>query len=223
MPDGAMHEAAVRSDPAAIAEFAGAMFRHADPAGFVAARSFYDDEKNGLPFQVLAVAVREAKPFAPRLVGTNDGLDRARTEVLRGALVETILPRASGECKAASPSEPARCAGPFRRLRIRLLRGNLLRRIGRLLEKAEGGRGRGQEAELASGAGHLLACSAPARSLAKRPRRIRSAISVRSYSATAPRICRSRRSCGSSLIGRSRNSAAQPARAHSSRRTIWCT
>ena len=106
-------------------------------------------------------ARQRLKPFVPRLVGTNDGLDRARAEVLRRALVETILPRASGECEAAPPGGPARRrAGPFRRLRIRLLRGSLLRRIGRLLEEAEAGRGRGQEAELASAAGHLIASCA---------------------------------------------------------------
>ena len=55
-------------------------------------------------------ARQRLKPFAPRLVGTNDGLDRARAEVLRRALVETILPRASGECQAASPGGPARRA-----------------------------------------------------------------------------------------------------------------
>jgi hypothetical protein len=105
-------------------------------------------------------ARQRLKPFVPRLVGTNDGLDRGRAEVLRRVLVETILPGASGECQAASPGEPARPAGPFRRLRIRLLRGSLLRRIGRLLDEAEGGRGRGQEAELASAAGRLLAMCA---------------------------------------------------------------
>jgi hypothetical protein len=104
-------------------------------------------------------ARQRLKPFAPRFIGTNDGLDRARAEVLRRALVETILPRASGERQASSPAGgPARRrAGPVRRLRIRLLRGALLRRIGRLLEEAEAGRGRGQEAELASAAGDLLA------------------------------------------------------------------
>src|SRR5215218_11449001 len=53
-------------------------------------------------------ARQRLKPFAPRLVGTNDGLDRARAEVLRRVLVETILPGASGECQAAPPGEPAR-------------------------------------------------------------------------------------------------------------------
>ncbi len=96
------------------------------------------------------------KPFAPRLIGTNDGLDRARAEVLRRALAEVVLLRASGECQTSSPTEPAWRTGPFRRLWIRLLRGKWLRHIGRLLDEAEGGRGRGQEAELASAAGHLL-------------------------------------------------------------------
>jgi hypothetical protein len=105
-------------------------------------------------------ARQRLKPFVPRLVGTNDGLDRARAEVLRQVLAEVLVPRASGECQAASPGEPARPAGPFRRLRIRLLRGSLLCRIGRLLDDAERGRGRGQEAELASAAGHLLAMCA---------------------------------------------------------------
>jgi hypothetical protein len=119
-------------------------------------RNFVIPVNDGMPRE----ARQRLKPFAPRLVGTNDGLDRVRAEVLRRALVETILPRASGCCQASSPAEPAWRAGLFGRLRVRLLRGNLLRRIGRLLEKAEGGLGRGQEAELASGAGHLLASCA---------------------------------------------------------------
>lgn len=99
------------------------------------------------------------KPFAPRLVGTNDGLDRVRAEVLRRVLVPTILPAASGERRASPPDGgPAwRRAGPIRRLRTRLLRGALLRRVDQLLKEAEGGRGRGQEAELAGAAGDLLA------------------------------------------------------------------
>ena len=120
-------------------------------------RDFAIPVNDGMPREVR----QRLKPFAPRLVGTNDGLDRARAEVLRRVLVEVVLPRASGGCQAASPGGPARWrAGLFRRLRIRLLRGNLLRQVGRLLEEAEGGRGRGQEAELASAAGHLLALSA---------------------------------------------------------------
>jgi hypothetical protein len=50
----------------------------------------------------LAISVNDAmpgdvrqrlKPFAVRMIGTNDGHDRARAEVLRQALVAEILPR----------------------------------------------------------------------------------------------------------------------------------
>ena len=58
----------------------------------------------------------------------------------------------------------------------------------------------------------------PARNLAWRPRRMRSAMSVRSYSATAPRICVTRCSCGSSFPGRSINTTLIPCRSSSSRR-----
>jgi hypothetical protein len=102
-------------------------------------------------------ARQRLKPFAPRLIGTNDGLDRARAEVLRRAMAEVVLPQASGERPAAAPGGPAsRLSGALRRLRIRLLRAALLRHIGRLLDEAEAGRGRGQEAELASATGHLI-------------------------------------------------------------------
>ena len=102
-------------------------------------------------------ARQRLKPFAPRLVGTNDGLDRARAEALRRVLVGVVLPRASGDRHAPPPGGPAsRRAGPLRRLRVRLLRGDLLRHIGRLLEEAEWGHGRGREAELAGAAGRLL-------------------------------------------------------------------
>jgi hypothetical protein len=104
------------------------------------------------------------KPFAPRLLGTNDGLDRARAEVLRRVLVETVLPRASGEHQASPPAggPASRCAGPFRRVRVRLLRGALLRHIVRLLQEAEmdGGRPGQEGAELAGAAGDLFALCA---------------------------------------------------------------
>jgi hypothetical protein len=53
---------------------------------------------------------------------------------------------------------------------------------------------------------HPVAIGSPACSLRRRPRRMRSAIRLRSYSATAPRICSRSWSCGSWLMGRSRNS-----------------
>src|SRR3954464_15922454 len=37
-------------------------------------------------------ARQRLKPFAPRIIGTDDGLDGARAEVLRRALAEGILP-----------------------------------------------------------------------------------------------------------------------------------
>jgi hypothetical protein len=135
-----------------VAHLAGEGHTHRPRCASPLVRDFVTPVNDHMPRE----ARQRLNPFAPRLIGTNDGLDRARAEVLRRALAETILPRASGECKAASRGEPARPAGPFRRLRNRLLRGNLLRRIRRLLEEAEGGRGRGHEAELANAAGQLL-------------------------------------------------------------------
>ena len=80
---------------------------------------------------------------------------------------------------------------------------------------ADARRGRSGSSRYPNG-GVVHGSSVPARSLACRPRRIRSVISVRSYSATAPRICSSSWSRGSELIGRSRNSTWQPRAASSS-------
>jgi hypothetical protein len=58
-------------------------------------------------------AVRQRlKPFAPRIVGTQDGEDRARAALLRQALSEQILPRLSG----AHAAVPRGLAGPMLRL-----------------------------------------------------------------------------------------------------------
>lgn len=56
-------------------------------------------------------AIRQRlKPFAPRILGTQDGQDGLRAELLRRALAEEILPRLGGRA-----SQPARrFAGPFR-------------------------------------------------------------------------------------------------------------
>ena len=81
---------------------------------------------------------------------------------------------------------------------------------------ADARRGRSGSSRYPNG-GVVHGSSVPARSRACRPRRIRSVISVRSYSATAPRICSSSSwSRGSALIGRSRNSTWQPRAASSS-------
>ncbi len=58
-------------------------------------------------------AVRQRlKPFAPRILGTADGMDAQRAELLRRALAEEILPKLDGR-----PPQPARrFAGPLWRL-----------------------------------------------------------------------------------------------------------
>ena len=58
-------------------------------------------------------AVRQRlKPFAPRILGTQDGQDAARAELLRRALAEEILPRLGGR----QPQPARRFAGPLWRL-----------------------------------------------------------------------------------------------------------
>jgi hypothetical protein len=59
-------------------------------------------------------ARQRLKLFAPRIIGTNDGLDRVRAEVLRQALAEEILAKAPGQC-LTGPAAPAK--GRFVRLR----------------------------------------------------------------------------------------------------------
>jgi len=54
------------------------------------------------------------KPFAPRIIGTNDGLDGVRAQVLRQALVAQILRRAPGQY-LTEPTAPAR--GVFLKIR----------------------------------------------------------------------------------------------------------
>jgi hypothetical protein len=51
------------------------------------------------------------KPFAARIVGTNDGCDRARVEVLRQSLLTEILPRIRRDMAAGLCAE--RCRAPL--------------------------------------------------------------------------------------------------------------
>src|SRR5215218_969855 len=61
-------------------------------------------------------ARQRLKPFAPRIIGTNDGFDSVRAEVLRHAVSEGILVKALGQC-LTEPAAPARGRLPlFRRL-----------------------------------------------------------------------------------------------------------
>ena len=73
-------------------------------------------------------ARQRLKPFAPRIIGTNDGFNSVRAAVLRHALAEGILARAPDECLTGSAAAPAR--GRFSRLR----------RLWRWLRKDEQGR-----------------------------------------------------------------------------------
>lgn len=58
-------------------------------------------------------AVRQRlKPFAPRILGTQDGLDASRAELLRMALAEEILPKLGGR----NPPPSRRFAGPLWRV-----------------------------------------------------------------------------------------------------------
>ncbi|MBX6740876.1 MAG: hypothetical protein IRY87_02355 [Acetobacteraceae bacterium] len=102
------------------------------------------------------------KPFAPRIIGTNDGLDRVRAEILRRALTEEILPRVSERYRTPVGS---RQMGVFGRLWIRLRRSEFERRIGRMLEQAASGNMRpGFEVQMASDAGRMIGlCARDAR------------------------------------------------------------
>ena len=99
------------------------------------------------------------KPFAPCIVGTNDGLDEARVEILRRALVEEILPRLS-RFPASAGATPGR-AGPIAFLWFHMLH----RRIDQLLNQGESRRRRpGHAVQMASAAGSLLGfCARDAR------------------------------------------------------------
>ena len=71
-------------------------------------------------------ARQRLKPFAPRIIGTSDGFDQVRAEILRHALAEGSLAKASGRCR----TEPAPPQGRLSRLR----------RLWRWLRKDEQGR-----------------------------------------------------------------------------------
>jgi hypothetical protein len=92
--------------------------------------------------QAFAVAVNDhmpraarqrLKPFAPRIIGTDDGLDRLRAAVLRRALAEEIPPEAPAGHRPAGHGAPAK--GGFAKLR-RLWRWLRKDERGRLLDRA---------------------------------------------------------------------------------------
>jgi hypothetical protein len=91
--------------------------------------------------QAFAVAINDLmpraarqrlKPFAPRIIGTNDGLDRLRVAVLRQALAEEIPPETPGQ-QLTDRTAPA--MGRFAKLR-RLWRWLRKDERGRLFDRA---------------------------------------------------------------------------------------
>lgn len=58
------------------------------------------------------------KPFAPRILGTNDGLDRQRLDLLRRAATEELLPLAGA---TPCPASPAPASGLMGWIRARLM------------------------------------------------------------------------------------------------------
>ena len=61
-------------------------------------------------------ARQRLKPFAPRIIGTDDGLDGVRAAVLVQAMAESVLPGASGQdrARAAAPRRDVRTRAPGR-------------------------------------------------------------------------------------------------------------
>jgi hypothetical protein len=101
------------------------------------------------------------KPFAARILGTNDGRDRDRAEVLRQVLAEEILPRVRRDWGPGRVAE--RCRVPLEFLFAGVVefagteeRGSRLR-VEALLLQLEHGMPRGYEASVGSTAGQLLA------------------------------------------------------------------
>ena len=101
---------------------------------------------------------RHLKPFAPLIIGTNDGLDETRAEVLRKALADEILPRIQREHR--DPQSTRRRGGVLRRAWAGLFEGNLRRRIVDLLDEAAWGHRPGLGIELAHAAGQLISLCA---------------------------------------------------------------
>ncbi len=48
---------------------------------------------------------QELKPFAPRIIGTNDGHDRARARILYRAIMEEVIPKASVDAGRAEEDD----------------------------------------------------------------------------------------------------------------------
>src|SRR4051812_3536402 len=91
----------------------------------------------GMPLNdIMPHGVRQRlKPFAPRILGTNDGCDRPRAEVLRRALAGEILPRIRGDFGVA---QAAGRGGSSAEYLCIVVRRDLEARAAEVLEVLEG-------------------------------------------------------------------------------------
>jgi hypothetical protein len=96
------------------------------------------------------------KPFAPRILGTRDGLDPMRAAVLHRVLSAEVLPRMA-ECRTAAPGRRRESA---RRLWFAVRRNWLRCRVRRLMDEVETGSSTGMQIALAYEAGQFLALCA---------------------------------------------------------------
>ena len=88
---------------------------------------------------LMPLAARQRlKPFAPRIIGTNDGFDRVRAEILRHALAEEIPPEAPGR-RPTGHGAPAKGGfAKLRRLWRRLRKDERQRLLDRALSRDDG-------------------------------------------------------------------------------------
>jgi hypothetical protein len=114
-------------------------------------RAFAIPLNDGMPREVR----QRLKSFAPRIIGTNDGFDAARAELLAHTLAEEILPKAAAQYLTLPQAAPGR-AGLLRHLWMWVRRDELQHRITRLLEQVGSRQSVGHEADLASGAARLV-------------------------------------------------------------------
>jgi hypothetical protein len=100
-------------------------------------------------------ARQHLKPFAARMVGSNDGRDQARVEVLRQALAAEILPRVRREWGPGRVAE--RCGVPLECLFAGAVGRDLETRASLLLARLGRGVPPGSEPGVGSAVGELLA------------------------------------------------------------------
>src|SRR5215213_6653429 len=97
------------------------------------------------------------KPFAARIVGTDDGCDRERVEVLRQILAREILPRILRDWGTGQIAERRRL--PLGSLFADAVGRDIVARTALLLHQLEGGTPPGHEARIGSAMGeHLALC-----------------------------------------------------------------